>query len=87
MTRVQVLLGEGQNENLNHLARTLGTTKSKLVRDAVDAFLKEKISKSHDPLFDLIGQAGESEQTDISSNHDEYLTRREMEQWAGKKSL
>ena len=86
MTRIQILLSESQNEKLSHLAGKLGTTKSGLVREAVDLFLRAKVSSSADPLLDLIGQGGEAGRSDISVRHDEYLQSKEAERWAEKKS-
>jgi len=87
MIRVQVLLAEGQNEKLAHLAKRLKTSKSKLFREAVDIILKEKISESADPLLELIGQAGEAGKSDISIHHDEFLSQQEKKPWAKKRSL
>lgn len=41
MERVQIMLAEGQNEKLTFLAKKLKTTKSKLVREAIDIGRKE----------------------------------------------
>ena len=86
MTRIQVLLSDGQNEKLTYLAKKLKTTKSRLIREAVDSILREKVSASSDPLFELIGQAGEVGRSDISSHHDRFLVQEEKDQWIGKKS-
>ena len=86
MTRIQILLSESQNERLSHLAGKLGTTKSGLVREAVDLFLRAKVSSSADPLLDLIGQGGEAGRPDISVRHDDYLRSRKAERWEGKRS-
>jgi len=87
MIRVQVLLSEGQNEKLAHLAKRLKISKSKLFREAVDIILREKVSESSDPLLELIGQAGEAGRSDISTYHDEFLSQKEKKQWAKEKSL
>ena len=87
MIRVQVLLSEGQNEKLTHLAKRLKTSKSKLFREAVEIILREKISESSDPLLELIGQAGEVRKSDISTRHDEFLSQKEKKQWAKERSL
>ncbi len=86
MTRIQILLSEGQNEKLSYLAGKLGTTKSGLVREAVDLFLKAKVSSSADPLLELIGQGGEAGRWDISDRHDDYLRSKETERWAERRS-
>jgi len=87
MTRIQVLLSDGQNEKLAYLARRLKTTKSKLIREAVDIILREKVSASSDPLLELIGQAGEAGRSDISSLHNEFLTQKEKDRWVERRSL
>jgi hypothetical protein len=87
MIRVQVLLSEGQNEKLAHLAKRLKVSKSKLFREAVDIILREKVSESSDPLHELIGQAGEVGKPDISIHHDEFLSKQEKKQWAKERSL
>jgi hypothetical protein len=86
MTRIQVLLSDGQNEKLSYLAGKLGTTKSGLIREAVDLFLKARVSSSADPLLELIGQGGKAGRSDISSRHDDYLRSREAERWAKRRS-
>jgi len=53
MTRVQILLTEEQDLRLEKLARRLGTSKAKLVREGVEYVLQRKqgrkdISRSHD---------------------------------------
>ena len=77
MTRIQVLLSETQNEQLGHLASKLKTNKSKLIREAVDILLREKVTPESDPLIELIGQAGDAGRTDISSSHDQFLAGKE----------
>lgn len=87
MIRVQVLLSDGQNEKLTHLAKRLKVSKSKLFREAVEIILREKVSESSDPLLELIGQAGEVGKPDISTYHDEFLSQKEKKQWAKERSL
>lgn len=87
MIRVQVLLSDGQNEKLTHLAKRLKVSKSKLFREAVEIIFREKVSESSDPLLELIGQAGEAGRSDISIHHDEFLSQKEKKQWAKEKSL
>lgn len=41
MRRTQIYLGEDQHKLLDARARTTGTTKSALVRSAIDAFLSD----------------------------------------------
>lgn len=86
MTRIQVLISRDQNEKLTYLAKRIGTTKSGLIRDAVDKLLKERVPNESDPLLELIGQAGEAGKTDISVKHDSYLAEKETEGWGRDKS-
>ena len=81
MTRIQVLLSDSQNEKLSYLAKRLKTTKSKLIREAVDMILVEKVSESDDPLLELIGQAGDVGAAEISETHDNFLVKKEREKW------
>ena len=73
MTRVQVLLTEEQDRRLETLARRLGISKAKLVREGVEVVLQRREAKGRDPLLDLIGQAGRISRTDVSRRHDAYL--------------
>lgn len=59
MTRVQILLTEEQDRRLKALARRLGTSKAKLVREGVEFVLQRRErGGTADPLLDLTGQAG-----------------------------
>ena len=73
MTRVQILLTEEQDRRLEALARRLGTSKAKLVREGVDFVLQHRQRGDTDPIVGLIGQAGRVGQKDISRRHDAYL--------------
>lgn len=73
MTRVQVLLTEDQDRKLETLARALGTSKTRLVRDGIDLVLRKKIARGADPLLQLVGQAGRVGRSDIAADHDRYL--------------
>jgi hypothetical protein len=86
MTRIQVLLTRAQNEKLAYLAKRIGTTKSGLIREAVDQLLKDRVPQNSDPLLELVGQAGEAGKKDISVKHDSYLAEREIEGWGKDKS-
>ena len=87
MARIQVLLTDSQNEKLTYLAKSLKTTKSKLIREAVDYILRLKVPDSSDPILELVGQAGKAGRTDISERHDNYLGQKEKNGWSGKGSL
>jgi hypothetical protein len=73
MTRVQILLTEEQDRRLEALARRLGTSKAKLVREGVDFVLQHRQRGATDPIVGLIGQAGRVGHKDISRRHDAYL--------------
>ena len=73
MTRVQVLLTEEQDRKLETLAKSLRSSKARLVREGVDLVLRRKIPRARDPLLGLIGQAGKVGRPDLSTIHDEYL--------------
>lgn len=79
MTRVQILLTEEQDRQLEDLARRLGTSKAKLVREGVDFVLQRRKTRGRgDALLDLVGQAGRVGRRDIARHHDAYVvgTRR-----------
>ncbi len=73
MTRVQVLLTEQQDRRLETLARRLGMSKAKLVREGVEIVLTRREARADDPLLDLVGQAGRVGRRDIAARHDAYL--------------
>ena len=73
MTRVQILLTEEQDRQLESLARRLRMSKASLVREGVDAELHRKAAVTADPLLDLVAQAGVVGRTDVSRRHDAYL--------------
>lgn len=87
MTKIQVLLPDGQIEKLNYLAKRMKTTKSRLIREAIDKILIEKTSDAADPLLDLIGQAGEAGRFDISGSHNGVLIQEEQKRWRERGSL
>lgn len=73
MTRVQILLTEEQDRELERLAQRIRTSKAKLVREGVDLVLRRKQAVTSEPLLELIGQAGSVGRRDISLHHDQYL--------------
>ncbi len=73
MTRVQILLTEEQDRKLEALAKALGSSKARLVREGVELVLRRKTAGRDDPLLELIGRAGKVGRTDISLAHDRYL--------------
>ena len=82
MDKIQIMLEEGQNEKLSYAARRMRKSKSCILREALEAYLRQNIPETEDPLLQLIGQAGSSKETDISENHDEYLAKTEKERWS-----
>jgi hypothetical protein len=73
VTRVQILLTEEQDRELERLAQRIRTSKAKLVREGVDLVLRRKQAVTSEPLLELIGQAGPVGRRDISLRHDQYL--------------
>ncbi len=73
MTRVQVLLTEEQDRQLESLARRLRTSKAALVREGVENVIRRRQAGGQDSLLALIGQAGRVGRKDLSRVHDAYL--------------
>jgi hypothetical protein len=73
MTRVQVLLTEEQDRQLESLAQRLRMSKTGLVREGVDAVLHRRGTRSSDALLDLVAQAGRVGRKDVSRRHDAYV--------------
>jgi len=72
MNRVQILLPEEQDRQLEMLARKRRESKASLVRRALHLlFRSEQIA--NEPLLDLIGQAGKVGNGRASSAHDQLL--------------
>ena len=72
MIRVQILLPEGQDRQLEELSAKRRTSKASLVRRALSLLFQAE-SAEPDPLLDLIGQAGKVGRRDVSRNHDRLL--------------
>jgi hypothetical protein len=76
MDRMQIYLETEQRLRLSALARAHGRPAAELVREAVSRYLEEETQSvsPRDPLFDLIGAAGDLETaTDVASNKHRYL--------------
>lgn len=73
MTRVQVLLTEEQDRQLESLARRLRTSKAALVREGVESVIRRRLAGNRDSLLALIGQAGRVGRKDLSRAHDAFL--------------
>jgi hypothetical protein len=78
MTRVQVLLTEEQDRKLEALAKELGTSKARLVREGVELVLRRQTPEGRDPLLGLIGLAGRVGRGDLSVRHDEQLVAQRL---------
>lgn len=72
MTRVQILLPEDQDRQLEQLSAKRRESKASLVRKALRLLFQAE-STEPDPLLDLIGQAGRAGRRDGSANHDRIL--------------
>ena len=77
MTRLQILLTEEQDRQLEALARRLQSSKAALVREGVEAVLQRRNVGKGDSLLGLIGQAGRVGRKDISRRYDAYLAAAE----------
>ena len=73
MTRVQILLTEEQDRQLEQLARRLGMSKAKLVREGVQSVLQRRRGRTRDALLDLVGQAGRVGGKDVAARPNQYL--------------
>ena len=73
MTRTQVLLGEAQHHWLTAQARRTHKSRSKVLRELIDAQRAARLrSRKDDPLFRLIG-LGRDSARDVAEHHDSYL--------------
>jgi hypothetical protein len=73
---MQIYLETEQRLRLTALARAHGRPAAELIREAVSRYLEEQTESvsPRDPLFDLIGAAGDLETaTDVSSHKHRYL--------------
>jgi Arc/MetJ-type ribon-helix-helix transcriptional regulator len=73
LTRVQILLSEDEDRQLEELAAARRESKSSLVRRAVDLLLRLEADQG-EPLLALVGQAGRSGTRRAARNHDRILT-------------
>lgn len=76
MTRVQILLEKDQDRRLEALAAKRRESKAQLVRRALDLLFQSE-STAEEPLLQLIGHAGRSRQSDVSTRHDQVLAETE----------
>ncbi len=77
MRRTQIYLAEGQDTLLEARARATGTTKSALVRDAIDAFLSDGATASSSSLARMrtavTGAAGVAQHLPCGSTYVEEI--------------
>lgn len=73
MTRVQILLPEDQDRQLERLAAERGESKASLVRQALDLLFRSEPAED-EPLLGLVGQAGRAGRGDVSQAHDRILS-------------
>ncbi len=71
--KVQIYLEEEQDRQLRLLARARGVSKSQLIRESIDRYLKDLLPPDQDPSLGIIGLAGKVGRTDLSERHDEHL--------------
>lgn len=76
MTRVQILLPEEQDRQLELLARKRRESKGSLVRHALTLLFRSEAVES-EPLLNLIGQAGKVGQPRAGQSHDRLLAAAE----------
>jgi hypothetical protein len=76
MTRTQILLTDEQAAALRELAAREGRSMADLVRDGVDALLRQRRGVGRDEMkqrsLRAVGRY-DSGRTDVSSRHDDYL--------------
>jgi Arc/MetJ-type ribon-helix-helix transcriptional regulator len=83
MTRVQILLPEEHDRRLEALAARTRRSKAELVRRALDLLFRSE-SVEHEPLLELVGQAGQSGRPDTSGKHDRALAAAEQARNRGR---
>jgi predicted transcriptional regulator len=74
MIRVQILLAEEEDRELERLARRRRESKSSVVRTALAHLLRQEAAQA-DPLLGLIGQAGRVGSARAARDHDRILAR------------
>jgi Arc/MetJ-type ribon-helix-helix transcriptional regulator len=72
MTRVQILLGDNEDRELEAIAARRGESKSSLVRRAVELLLRLE-AQDREPLLALAGQAGRAGIRHGARDHDRLL--------------
>ena len=76
MTRVQILLPEEQDRQLEMLARKRRESKASLVRRALTLLFRSEHVDA-EPLLELIGHAGRAGQRQAGRSHDRVLAAAE----------
>lgn len=73
--RTQIYLPKQLYQRLKRLAERRKVSKAAIVRDAIEAHLKQELPASdweNDPIWNIVG-AFASRQGDLSVRHDDYL--------------
>lgn len=87
---VQVYLGSVQRERLERLAERLGTTRSEVLRQGIDALERQVTDPALHPALQIIGIAGDDARDDsdlgysVAREHDRFLAHvleAEMREW------
>ena len=73
--RTQIYLPKQLYQRLKRLAERRKVSQAAIVRDALEAHLKQELPASaweNDPIWNIVG-AGKSDKGDLSVRHDDYL--------------
>lgn len=88
---VQVYLDTTDRARLDRLTAHLATTKSDVLRQALEALELRVTDPAEHPALRIIGIAGSATQTsddyDIAREHDRYLADAEITSWAPPKNV
>lgn len=70
---IQLYIEPGQANVLEVLSKKRGVSKSEIIRESIEKYLKE-LPIEEDPAMGLIG-LGNSGKSDLSDKHDRYIAR------------
>lgn len=74
MIRKQLFLDEDLDRALKGVAKSTGRSEAAVVRDALRAYLAERLRRpATDPWLTLVGMVDGEGPTDAAINHDHYL--------------
>jgi metal-responsive CopG/Arc/MetJ family transcriptional regulator len=80
MQRTQICLEPELAASLDRLARDRGTSRAEVIRTAARRLVAEHVSTDTDSILEIIG-IGQDAASDVSENHDAYLTSAETGRW------